>query len=242
MEWKKSNNPVKKNKHKPAENTTQDNFSTIDDSPNRFQTLQNNPEDPYFDDYTHLLPNPISKNTTTPLPLPPQTKSLLEEITATSSPIHKNVKERKAKRQRETKQHKKQTKKKNSNKTPPTTTQLGTSPITCVDEEKAINKIPTEKDYQSGFTLGGTNEEIEKIRKASAIPPDDDSDDNLNLTQMIEKAEIVIHGKENQNEMDQKKGQCLEPITDDKTEKEEGEIVEEKPDEPAKGIPAAHKA
>ena len=59
---------------------------------------------------------------------------------------------------------------------------------------------------------------------------------------MIEKAEIVIHGKENQNEMDQKKGQSLEPITKDKTEKEEGEIEEEKPDEPVKDIPAAHKA
>ena len=59
------------NKHKPAENTTQDHSSTIDESPNHFQALKN-PEDPYFDAYTHLLPSPISKNTTTP-PVPPQT-------------------------------------------------------------------------------------------------------------------------------------------------------------------------
>ena len=86
------------------------------------------------------------------------------------------------------------------------------------------------------------NEEIEKIWKASAIPPADDSDDNLNLTQMIEKAEIVIHGKEKPEEMEQMKGQNLEPTKDDKMEKEEREIVEEKPDETDKEIPAAYKA
>ena len=52
----------------------------------------------------------------------------------------------------------------------------------------------------------------------------------------------MIHGDEKQDDLKQKQMQNTETTKDDRTEKEEGKIVEEDPDKPGKGKPAAYKA
>ena len=85
--------------------------------------------------------------------------------------------------------------------------------------------------------------EIAKIRAATEIPPNDDSDDDINLTQMIEKVEQVIHGGEKPEEVEQTKAQTKKFTEDDQTEKEKGEIIEGKSDSsPHKGMSAAYQA